>query len=117
MKAKLKVKSDREDTCFYMRLSICKEEGDLGLRDDITKISNFTDNYIKGSEIDVDFTFDPIAFTVKKGEKLRVDISSSCFPNYSIHTNTKEHYALAETCVTAHNTVILHDSQLTIFTE
>ncbi|MBE6740226.1 MAG: CocE/NonD family hydrolase [Ruminococcaceae bacterium] len=117
MKAKLKVKSNCDDTCFYMRISLCKAEGDWGLRDDITKISNFTDHYKKNSEITVDFTFDPIAFTVKKGEKLRIDISSSCFPNFSLHTNQKAHYALADNPVIAHNTVILSDSELTVFTK
>ena len=32
IKARLKVSSDCEDTCFYMRLSIPKEEGYYGLR-------------------------------------------------------------------------------------
>ncbi len=117
MKARLKVKSNCEDTCFYMRISLSKDEGDLGLRDDITKLSNFTDSYQRDSEIMIDFTFDPIAFTAKKGEKLRVDISSSCFPTFSIHTNQKGHYALIDNPKIATNTVILKDSCLEVFTE
>ena len=38
MSAKLCVKSDCEDTCFYTRVSIAKEQGDFGLRDDITSL-------------------------------------------------------------------------------
>jgi predicted acyl esterase len=41
MQAKLRVKSDCEDTCFYVRVSLVKEEGAYGLRDDINQISNF----------------------------------------------------------------------------
>lgn len=48
IKAKLKVKSDCEDTCFYMRLSLCKQEGYYGLRDDINQISNFCADYKPG---------------------------------------------------------------------
>lgn len=117
MTAKLTVKSDCEDTCFYMRISLCKSEGDLGLRDDITKISNFTDNYTKGEEITLDFSFDEHAFMVKKGEKLRIDISSSCFPHFSVHTNQKGHYALIDSAKIATNTVVLDKSSLTLFTE
>ncbi len=117
MKASLTVKSDCEDTCFYMRISLCKKEGDLGLRDDITKISNFNESYTPGEEITIDFTFDEHAFVAQKGEKLRIDISSSCFPNFSLHTNQKGHYALLDTAKIAKNTVILEKSQLTVFTE
>lgn len=66
MKARVLVKSDCEDTCFYVRLSIAKKEGDYGLRDDITKISNFDQSYQPNTEIALDFTFDEIAFQVKK---------------------------------------------------
>jgi len=44
IKAKLKVRSTCEDTCFYLRLSLCKKEGDYGLRDDIQQLSNFHPN-------------------------------------------------------------------------
>lgn len=66
MKARVLVKSDCEDTCFYVRFNIAKKEGDYGLRDDITKISNFDQSYQPNTEIALDFTFDEIAFQVKK---------------------------------------------------
>ena len=117
MKGKLRVKSDCEDTCFYMRVSLCKKEGDLGLRDDITMISNFCDNYKPNDEIDIDFSFDEHAFIVKKGEKIRVDISSSCFPTFLIHTNIKGNQALIDKAKIARNTVDLGKSQLTVYFE
>ena len=80
IKARLKVKSDCSDTCFYIRISLCKIEGDYGLRDDINQISNFCADYTPNTEIEMDFFFDEHAFVIKKGEKLRIDISSSAFP-------------------------------------
>ena len=114
MKAKLKVKSTCEDTCFYIRISICKEEGYYGLRDDINQISNFNADYVPNSEIEMDFSFDEHAIVVKKGEKLRVDISSSAFPHYLRHTNNKGLFSEQTTAKIADNTVILDDSYIEI---
>lgn len=109
---KLKVKSDCEDTCFYMRLSLCKTNGDYGLRDDINQISNFCNNYIPNTEIEMDFSFDEHAFVVKKGEKLRIDISSSAFPHYVRHTNNKGLFSAQSTTKIANNSVILENSYI-----
>lgn len=117
MKAKLRVRSDCEDTCFYVRISVTKGEGDYGLRDDINQISNFRADYTPGEEIDMEFSFDEHAFVVKKGEKLRVDISSSAFPLYVRHTNNKGPFALQTTAKIARNTVVLSESSLTLFVE
>ena len=114
IRAKLRVKSDCEDTCFYVRLSLCKEEGYYGLRDDINQISNFNPDYKPGEEIDMEFTFDEHAFVVHKGEKIRIDVSSSAFPHYVPHTNCKGNFALQTTAKIAHNTVILNESNITL---
>lgn len=68
MEAKLRVKSDCEDTCFYMRISLVKEEGAYGLRDDIHALSEFAPDYVPGEEVEMRFRFDEHAFLVKKGE-------------------------------------------------
>jgi len=112
MRAKPKVKSDCEDTCFYIRLGLCKQEGYYGLRDDINQISNFCADYIPGAEIEMDFAFDEHAIVLQKGEKLRIDISSSAHPHYVRHTNQKGLFSMQETVKTAHNTVILDGSWL-----
>ena len=117
IKAKLRVKSDCEDTCFYVRLSLCKEEGYYGLRDDINQISNFNPDYKPGEEIDMEFTFDEHAFVVHKGEKIRIDVSSSAFPHYVPHTNCKGNFALQTTAKIAHNTIILDKSNITLSVE
>ena len=112
--AKLKVSSDCEDTCFYMRISLCKQEGDYGLRDDINQISNFDPDYTPNTEIEMDFSFDEHAFVIKKGEKLRIDISSSAFPLYVRHTNHKGLFSEQTTTKTATNAVILENSYVEI---
>ncbi len=114
MKAKLKVKSDCEDTCFYIRISLCKAEGDYGLRDDINQISNFCDNYIAEDEMQMSFSFDEHAFVIHKGEKLRIDISSSAYPHYVRHTNNKGLFSQQTTAKIANNTVILDKSYIEI---
>ena len=96
--------TDAEDTCFYMRLSLCKAEGDYGLRDDINQISNFVEDYKLGDTVEMDFSFDEHAFVIKKGEKIRVDISSSAFPHYVPHTNKKGLFSEQREAVVAQNT-------------
>ncbi len=110
MKASLKIKSNCEDTCFYVRISLCKDIGDFGLRDDINQISNFSKDYEPNTEIQMDFSFDEHAFVIKKGEKLRIDISSSAFPFYVRHTNNRGLFSVQTTAKIATNTVILNDS-------
>ena len=110
MTARLRVRSDAEDTCFYVRVSLCKAEGDYGLRDDINRISNFDAAYRPGDEIDMDFSFDEHAFVIKQGERLRIDISSSAFPHYVPHTNQRGLFCEQTTAKIAQNTVLLGDS-------
>ena len=62
----------------------------------------------------MDFTFDEHAFVIKKGEKIRIDISSSAFPLYVRHTNNKGLYSTQTTTKIANNTVILKDSYIEI---
>ncbi len=114
MSARLAVRSTAEDTCFYVRVSIAKPEGDYGLRDDINQISNFVPEYIPGEMVEMDFSFDEHAFAVHKGERLRVDISSSAFPLYVPHTNNRGLFSEQTEAKTADNTVILERSSLTV---
>jgi predicted acyl esterase len=62
----------------------------------------------------MDFTFDEHSFLVKAGQKIRIDISSSAFPHYVRHTNRKGLFSDQTTATYADNTVVLHDSTVTI---
>ena len=112
IRAKLTVKTNCEDTCFYVRISLCKPEGDYGLRDDINQISNLSDEYIPNTEVEMDFSFDEHAFVIKRGEKLRIDISSSAFPLYVRHTNNKGLFTQQTTTRIADNSVDLEHSYI-----
>ncbi|MBQ7321840.1 MAG: CocE/NonD family hydrolase [Clostridia bacterium] len=114
MTAKLRVRSTAEDTCFYIRLSLCKEEGDYGLRDDIQQISNLCPDYVPGEELTLDFAFDEHAFVIRAGERLRIDVSSSAFPLYVRHTNRRGLYCEQTTAAVADNTVICDLSSITL---
>lgn len=112
MTASLTVKSDCEDTCFYIRVSIEKENGDYGLRDDITSLCYQLGEYIPGSVVCLKFDFDEHAFQIKKGERLRIDIASADNEHYVRHTNQKGLYSKQATAKIAHNTVYLQKSYL-----
>ena len=114
MSASLAVRSSCEDTCFYVRISLCKKEGDYGLRDDINQISNFRADYRPGDTVEMRFSFDEHAFVVKKGERLRIDVSSSAFPLYVRHTNNRGLFSVQETARIAENTVVCGLSSLTV---
>ncbi len=117
MKAKLTVASDCPDTCFYVRVSIEKKEGDFALRDDINQISNFCSDYKEGDALEMDFTFDECAFKIHRGERLRVDVSSSCYPFFVPHTNNKGLYSEQTEARVAHNTLFADKSCLVISAE
>ncbi len=110
MKVKLTVKSDCEDTCFYIRMSLCKNEGDYGIRDDIQQISNFNKCYTPGDEIEISYDLDPHCFVIHKGERLRLDISSAARNLYVKHTNMRGLYSEQTETRVARNTVILDKS-------
>ncbi len=117
MSARLTVSSDAEDTCFYVRVSLTKEQGDYGLRDDITSLCHQLGDYTPNSEVTLDFNFDEHAFLIKKGERLRIDIASADNDHYVRHTNNKGLFSEQTTAKIAHNTVCLSKSVLTLPTE
>ena len=112
MSARLTVKSDCEDTCFYVRISIEKEDGDFGLRDDITSICYQLGDYTPNTYVELDFDFDEHAFLIKKGERLRIDIASADNEHYIRHTNQKGLFSEHTTAKIAHNSVDLNKSYL-----
>lgn len=112
MKAELTVSSDCPDTCFYMRISIEKPEGDYGLRDDITSLCYQLGSYTENTKVKINFTFDEHAFLIKKNERLRIDISSADNNNYVRHTNNKGLYSEHSTARVAKNTVYLKESYI-----
>ena len=105
MEAELAVASDREDTCFYVRVSVAKGDGNWYLlRDDITSLSFASGPYRPGEERKIRFRFADHAFRLEKGDELRVDVSSAN-SQFSPHPNVAgDAFACAEPKV-ARNTV------------
>lgn len=114
MGASLTVSSDCYDTCFYMRISIEKADGDFPLRDDITSLVYQLGDYTPNTKVKLDFTFDEHSFLIKQGERLRIDISSANREHYVPHTNNKGLYSMQTKSKTARNTVYLNNSALVL---
>ncbi len=112
MKAILTVRSNRPDSSFYVNISIRKPQGDYTLRHDITSLSFQLRNYTENDIVKLDFCFDEHAFLLRKGEQLRIDISSTDNNTYVCHTNKKGPYFIQTEAETAINTVYLQHSQL-----
>lgn len=116
MKARIFVKSDCEDTAFYLRVSIVKGDVAYVLRDDITSILFQHEDYVPGQEVKLDFTFGDHAFLLEPGDKLRLDVSSAAFPLFLPHTNQKGMQATQSVCKIANNTLVTAKSYLEYFT-
>ena len=114
IKGKLTVKSDAEDTCFYVRLSITKGNEDYPLRDDITTLCYQLKDYTPNTDVELDFTFDEHSFMISKGEKIRIDVSSSNIECYVRHTNNKGLFSEQTTAKIAHNTVDFSKSYIVL---
>lgn len=117
MKAKLTVSSDCEDTTFYVMVGIQTENGDFALRHDITSIIYQKKSYEINTEVCLEFEFDEYAFSIEKGQCLRIDIAPTDKNTYVCHTNIKGDYSEIETKKIAKNQVLLGKSFLILPTE
>ena len=115
MRARLTVTSDCEDTCFYVRVSVQKDDGKWYLlRDDITSLCADGRDYAPGTEKEVSFRFADHAFRLEKGDRLRVDVSSGN-SQFAPHGNVMGLQAAVREPKVAHNAVRADASFLTLF--
>lgn len=117
MELELHCSSTAEDTCFYARISFERNGKTLPLRDDIDSLCRLEKNYTPGTERIVNFIFAPHAFKLLAGDRLRVDISSSCAPHFHVHTNQRGLQALQTSAKICRNTIITGSSCLSIYTK
>lgn len=103
--ATLEVSSDCPDTAFFVRADIIRDGVAWCVRDTIVSISDLCDSYTPGSRVALCFDLDQIAWTLQKGDRLRIDVSSSNFPTYNAHSNTADYWADADRTSVAHNTL------------
>ncbi len=118
MKVSLSVKTDCQDTCFYVRVNIEKKDGKTySLRDDITSVLREQKDYQPNTKTRINFECVEHSFMFEKGDKLRVDVSSSCIPSFSVHTNFKGNQNTLSKTRKANNTIFTGESYIEIFTK
>ena len=116
IRVKLQVKTSAPDTCFYVRLSLVRKDGTaLALRDDIDSVLRTNPDYQSGGVAEIDYQFAPHSFMIGEGERLRLDVSSSCFPHFHIHTNRKGIQTMQTGADIAKNTILTGESVLRIY--
>ncbi len=104
----MKVKTDCDDTAFFIRIYFVKNGIAYNLTETITSLSNINANYVAGEECLVNLFTPPIGFTIKKGNFIRVDIASHS-DIYVPNSNTKGHWAKVTETKIAKNTVVCNE--------
>ncbi len=91
MQAELYISSDCEDTAFTVKVMRVTPEGQAyNIRSSIASVSHGStqgEAYIPGTCTKIQIDMWDVCYTIKKGERLRVDLSSSNYPEYHIHCN------------------------------
>lgn len=109
----LSVCSDAEDTSFTAKLCELREDGyALNICDGICTLRHRQSDstileYIPGEKVKLDFMLPPAGWTIKPGSKLRLDISSSNFPAFNRHPNTKKPWIMEDSPIKARQTICL----------
>ena len=94
IKARIFVKSDCEDTAFTVKVAEVFSDGKAySIRRGATTLAyrchnNRREKYRPSDIVEIEIDMWPIMWSLKKGSRIRVDISSSDFPLYSVHPNT-----------------------------
>ena len=105
---KLFVSSDCEDTCFTAKIIEVLPDGrGFNIRSSITTMAyrNKADKrtyYIPNEIEEINIEMLPITWHIQTGSRLRIDISSSNFPEYAIHSNYKGVWSLQDKVKVAH---------------
>ena len=117
IEVELHCRSTAEDSCFYLRLDLERQGKTVSLRDDIDSLCRTEKDYVPGTERVLKYTFVAHAFKMVRGDRLRLDVSSSCVPYFQVHTNKKGMQALQTTAEVCRNTVITGKSFIRLFTK
>ena len=113
---RINVSTDCEDTAFYMRVYFVENGTAYNLTETITSLSHISSSYRSGNIIEIDIVTPPIAWTMKEGMQIRVDISSNG-GIYLPHANVKGHWAEVTECKIANNTLHIKDSFIELLCE
>ncbi|HEX8331258.1 MAG TPA: CocE/NonD family hydrolase [Segetibacter sp.] len=105
----LYVSSSAESTDFSVRLFMVDDSSSRKLlTDGIKRLSSSTNNFTPGNVHRIKIDLGSIGFSLKKGQRIGVEISSSNFPKFDRNLNTNEPIVSATTVKRAQQTVY-HD--------
>lgn len=114
IKLLLRVSSDADDTAFAFTLSEITPDGKAyNMRNSITTLAYRKDllgkrrKYRAGKRVDAEIVALPIVWTVKAGNRLRIDVQSSLFPEYAVHSNTAGVWAEQAESRIAHQSIFV----------
>jgi len=95
IKAFLQVSSDCEDTAFTAKIMVKTKDGNyVNIRSGITTIEADCGNaYQPGKIVQVCIEMWDIVWKINKGDVLRIDVSSSDFPQYAVHSNNRGNWS------------------------
>jgi uncharacterized protein len=108
----LRVKSNVDDTAFIARLIESDALGAHLMREDATTLLLPTRQtqspvaYSPGSARDVEIDFWPLRWELSAGSRVRLDVSSSSFPAYAVHSNFAGRWAEQAETRSAEQTII-----------
>lgn len=107
LKVHLSVISDCEDTAFSAKIMEMRADGtSVNIRSSITTIAaDCPKRYQPGEITEVCVDMWDIAWEVKTGSRIRIDISSSDFPQYAIHSNYPGIWSEQRQTKTAHQQI------------
>ena len=106
-KAELFVKSTAEDTAFTAKLMEVTPEGKAyNIRGSIATLA-YEEPYVPGNVRKVTVSMWAAAYQVQRGSRLRLDISSSDFPQYAVHPNLPGIWSEQDSTRTATQTILI----------
>lgn len=110
----MEASSDCEDTAFFIRIYLVENGKAYNLTETITSLSHICKDYKVGERVTIDLYTPPIAFKVKEGCGVRVDIASDG-GIYVPHANVKGQWAEVSESRIANNTIYLQNSFIDLF--
>lgn len=111
VQVKLWVQSDAPDTCFAVKLMEVLPDGRaFHIRGGITTLA-WRNGAVRpqpygGEPVELTISCWDVAWRLQAGSRLRIDVTSSNFPEYSVHPNTEELWSLATETRVARQTVL-----------
>ncbi len=110
IEVKLWVKTDCENTAFVASIDeMVTEEKSYHIRTSAATIRHEMprgEKYVPGTPIKIVIDMSDICYALSAGSCIRIDITSSDFPQYHIHSNQPGNWAQAKKNIIAHQTIL-----------